>query len=154
MRKFYLLIFIGIVLSSCLEPPEITEIKDIEISEVQDSTLHVNFITLIDNPNKINLKAESITFDIVYDKYVIGNGELTDELVFKKKSVTPIHGQADVNVPQLLNHLPEGFSGDDIEVTLKVEISISKLKVKVNKEVIHYVQVSNLVNKSVNGAFF
>ena len=150
MKKFFLLlsVLLGVALVACLEQPEITEVKDVDVGEMRDSTIHVTYTVLVKNPNNKNLHAESVTFDIFYEDNKIGEGGLIHDPLLKENSVTALKGETFIGLDKLLEVMPEENLGEDIEVLIRLEMAVSKLKVNVHKEFLHTLNIAHLMDNT------
>ena len=86
------LITISVVIISCnfINPPELIDIENVEINDLNKDTLQLNLILKIHNNNSIRVKAKKITFDLKVNDIYIANGIVIDDVNIKSNDTSEI----------------------------------------------------------------
>ena len=86
------LITISVVIISCnfISPPELIDIENVEINDLNKDTLQLNLILKIHNNNSIRVKAKNITFDLKVNAIYIANGIVIDDVNIKSNDTSEI----------------------------------------------------------------
>lgn len=134
----------------CMKDPQITSISDFEILERKDSVLFVSLTANIENPNKINITASDLNYQISIEDKEIGSGSVIKEFTLPANAETSVKNDLALNIPNLLNSIDLILENDSFPADISMQFKISPLGIKINKRSEIYFKADELT-KNLSG---
>ncbi len=120
----YLLIFTPLF-STKNFVPEIKEIKNIELKEINSDSLSLVITSLAENKNNFSVDIDKIYLNIVYKTDTLGNAVKSGKISLKPKDSTDVIFDINLNTLKVVKLFKEEL--DSIELNLMGKISVNLL---------------------------
>jgi LEA14-like dessication related protein len=122
-----------------MKSPDIRGVERIDLVDLQDSLLRVDFTMNIFNPNKYDVSISSSEIETFYSGISVGQGTIEAKTVLKGNDVTSVKTQTWISLPQMAHLYPELLALDtakfDIVGKSKIKFYISNLSINFDQSI-------------------
>lgn len=133
--------------------PSISNINKIEITKIENGTIHTSSSVLINNPNFFSINGKNLTFRMKYGNTTVGNGEMKNQFTLPSNKKTLLTAKMEFNLKKLSKFWRDFIKKDSLEIDILSNGSYTFLNLSIEHEEKMYLSSSDLLNVLIADAF-
>ena len=98
--------------------PSISNIKKVEITKIENGTIHTASSVLINNPNFFSINGKNLKFRMNYGNTTVGNGEMKNQFTLPSNKKTLLTAKMQFNLKKLSKFWRDFIKQDSLEIDI------------------------------------